>query len=249
MAATLKVDLINGAFSQMRISGLTVNPGGRDYTTALERLENMAYMLQSRGIVTNYNFTETPDPNDLTNVPMALNLMFQSNLALQLCPDFGKEIPQSLAMLATSTMATASAVSALALVQDVQYPRRMPIGSGNSLRWQPLNNYNLLPPNPPPNPTTHTLYIGDIDSYNETWEQYLRAGETVDSFTIAADEGLFLSSSSLSTPIVTFEVQGVSQQVSGRWQQVKIIVTTSLGRVNTRFVNFNVIQANTVGSN
>ncbi len=249
MAATRKIDFINGAYSQMRISGLTVNPNSFDLQTGLSRLENMMSLFCSRNLCTGYNFTETPNLNDYSNVSPAYNLMIESNLALKLCPDFGKEIPISLKMLADSTLSAGSGVSALEILQPVPYPQRMARGSGNTQRYTTWANYYKTPAAPPEACSTHDLYINDINDYSENWTEFLNDGESIASYTITADQGLFLVSDSLASPYVSFRVQGMSQQTSGPWQQVKIVIITSAGRVNTRLVNFNVIQAATVGSN
>lgn len=247
MAATRKVDFINGAYSQMRISGLTVNPDTFDLSTGLGRLENMMRLFCSRNLCTDYNFTENPDLNDYTNVDSVFNLMIESNLATKLCPDFGKEIPVSLKLLADSTLSAGSGVSALAILQPVPYPQRMPRGSGTTQKFSTWINYQRTQAPPPESCSTHDIYIDDINDYTENWTEYLDSGETISSFTIVADQGLLLVSSSLTSPVVYFRAKGISQQMSGNWQQVKIKVTTSAGRINTRLVNFNVIKPQTVG--
>ncbi len=248
MAATRKVDFINGAYSQLRISGLTVNPNSFDLATGLNRLENMMRLFCSRNLCTGYNFTENPNLNDYTNVDSVFNLMIESNLAVKLCPDFGKEIPASLKMQADAALSAGSGVSGLAILQPIPYPQRMARGSGTTQKFSTWANFFRTPPPPPESCTTHQLYIDDINDYQENWTEYLDAGESIASFTIVADEGLLLISSSLTSPIIYYRVQGISQQTSGLWQQIKIKVTTSAGRVNTRLINFSVIKPQTVGS-
>ena len=55
---TTKADLINGAYSLMRISGITVDPSADDLALALERLEDMAEEFAGRNIITDYNFVD-----------------------------------------------------------------------------------------------------------------------------------------------------------------------------------------------
>jgi hypothetical protein len=248
MAASRKADFINGAYSQLRINGLTLNPTRFDLETALARLENMMWLFCSRNLCTQYNFTENPDLNDLTNVPAFHNLMIESNLAVKLCPDFGKEIPMALMATANATMLASSGISATELLQQVPYPQRMPRGSGTVQKFSNWLNYNRSPPPAPASCSTHNIYIGDINDYQDDYTEYLREAETISSFVIAADTGLLINSSSLTSPIIDYRVTGVSTQTSGNWQQVKIEVTTSLGRVNTRLINFNVVKAQTVGN-
>lgn len=246
MAATRKIDLINGAYSQLRINGLTTGPTPFDLSTALARLENFARVLCSRNICTSYNFTENPDYNDYTNTPEMFNLMFETNLAVYLCPDFGKEPSMALMTLASSTLATASAVSAQELIQPVSQPNRMPIGSGNYRYW-PYSNFYRPSPMAPSECATHTIFINDINDYTEDYTEYLNDGESISSYVMTVDPGLLLVSDSITSPVISYRVQGLSQQTSGNWQQAKIVITTSTGRVNTRLINFNVIRSQTVG--
>jgi hypothetical protein len=66
-----KVDLISGAYSKLRISGLTVQPTPEDLELALTRLENtMAEIEGARNICLGYNFEDQPDPNSVSNIPI-----------------------------------------------------------------------------------------------------------------------------------------------------------------------------------
>lgn len=247
--ASTKADLINGAFSWMRINGLTVGPDAFSLSTGLSRLESMMYLFCSRNICTSYNFTENPNLSDYTNVPPQYTLFIEVQLAVFLCADFGKEIPVALAAMASGAMSTASGLSAIERLQEVNYPNRMPMGSGNNLRAWRYNTFYNQYQNAPISCTTHNMYIGDINNYQESYVEYLDNAETIASYVITADPGLLLLSDSDNGTVISYQVQAVSQQQSGNWQQVKIIVTTSAGRINTRLINFNVIQSQTIGSN
>jgi len=249
MTASTKADMINGAYSWMRINGLTVGPSGFDLQTALARLESMMYLFCSRNICTSYNFTENPDLGDYTNVPPQFNLFIQTQLAVFLCSDFGKDVPPALATLASSTMSSASGMSAIERLQEVQYPRRMNMGSGNNLRAYRYNNFYNPYAQPPVSCTTHDMYIGDINNFNESYVEYLDSGESIASYVITADSGLALVFDSDNGTVITYQIEAVSQQQSGNWQQVKIVMTTNAGRINTRLINFNIMRAQTVGSN
>ena len=63
MANNLKSDIINGAYAQMRISGITVAPGPRELTVSLRRLEGMANDLHARNVYSGYYFEEEPEIN------------------------------------------------------------------------------------------------------------------------------------------------------------------------------------------
>lgn len=244
--ARTKIDDIQGAYSQMRISGLTVNPTPEDVTVALSRLENMAAELEARNICIGYNFQEVPDPSDLTNVDQHYWHMMETNLAMRLLADFGKQVPPSLMTQANQSMSTASSISAAASVREVEYPRRMARGSGNDLRfnrWQRFQRPDKLPPN---ECATNVILIGDINDYSESFEAYLGSAENISSFEIAADVGLNLISSSNNDPLISYRVEAIENVSDGRWQQVKIVITTDLGRKETRLINFEVLSNDTV---
>jgi hypothetical protein len=249
MAASRKLDFINGAYSELRINGLTTDPDSFELTTALYVLEDMAYQLFDGNIIVQYNFTDTPDLNDLTGVDPALNRFFKTNLAVWLCNAFGKDVPQNLAMNAAGSMSFASGIAARALLNPVQYPDRMPVGAGVANRYRLWQRFQRPGAQPPANSTTHQMYIGDINDYQESWETYLGLTETITAITSSiADPALLISNVVLASPYITYTIEALSQQTSGNFQQVKFVVTTSLGRVNTRLVNFNITQAVTIGS-
>lgn len=246
---TLKSDRIIDAYSQMRISGLTVNPSPEDEKLALNRLEDMAAEFESRNICTGYNFEETPDPNSPTNVPREFWQMFSTNLAIRLV-DFNKVIPPLLIAQASQSLSNASSISARKRLKEVLPPRRMPLGSGNTLRTNRYNRFNRPVAPPPSECETNDMFIDDINNYTETFDAYLDAGEIIDSFELTADAGLSVQGTPTNTDTaVNYQIKAVNTVTTGAWQQVKIVMTSSTGRVETRFINFSVSDNRTVGSN
>jgi hypothetical protein len=88
------------------------------------------------------------------------------------------------------------------------------------------------------------MLIDDIDDFVEHFDAYLREGETVSSYTIEADSGLTIVSSSLTSPDVDYQIKavGVNDTTQSQFNQVKIVATTSLGRQETRIINFEIQQ-------
>lgn len=247
---TKKTDVISGAYSQMRISGLTVEPTPEDLTLALSRLENMMSELEyGRNICTDYNFEATPNPDSDTNVPQFYWHMMETNLAIRLIPDFNKVVPQTLITQANAALSTASSISASQNVQEVIYPRRMPRGSGNTLRFNRWRRYQRQQKPAPNSCATNKMLLGEINAYQETFRAYLNDGESISSYTITVDPGLRLVSSANNDPIIDYTVEAVSNSAQGTWQQVKIEITTSAGRKEVRLVNFDLESSETVGSN
>lgn len=246
---TTKVDRINSAYSQLRISGLTVQPSPEDMVTALDRLENMMAEWESRNVCLNYIFEAEPDPNSLTGVDRAFYQAIDTNLAIRLVPDFNKDVSPVLFQQASQSYSNASARVASDNARQVRYPHRMPRGSANTLRfnrWQRFYREENLPPN---ECATNIIVIGDVNDYFESFESYLRAGESIQSFVISADPGLVVVSSAIAGDRVNYRIRAEDNSTEGPWQQVKIVATISSGRVETRLINFEVRDNQTVGSN
>ena len=238
----LKIDVINDAYSQMRISGLTVQPTPEDVEVALNRLEAMMHEYAARNIDVQYNFEDIPDPNSLTNVEPFAWQMMASNLASRLVMDFGKEVSMSLAMLAKTSSSTVSGVSARKFTQEVQYPRRQARGSGNTLRYNRWQRYYRDPPFAPSESSTNFLNPGDINDYIENYDAYLRDTETISSYTIEGTPDLTISNDSNTDNEVSYRVT-VSDDPNSTttgFQAVVIQVVTSLGRETSRQINFQI---------
>ena len=65
----LKSDIINKAYDDLRISGLTTNATPDEIQTALIELESMAGEFRVRNMDANYNFEDIPDPSANSNIP------------------------------------------------------------------------------------------------------------------------------------------------------------------------------------
>lgn len=235
---TTKVDLINGAYSQMRISGLTVQPTPEDLSLALDRLESMMAEFFGRNICVNYNFEDTPDPNTDHNVDRKHWFSIETNLAMRTLADFGKEIPPTLLGYARAGYSFLSASTAPR--KQVPYPHRQPRGSGSTLRFNRFQRYYRPQAEAPQSCESNTMYVDDINDFVESFESYLKDPETVSSYTIEADTELTIVSSSLTSPNVDYQIRA---DEAGDLFQVKIIATTSLGRKETRIINFKILDA------
>ena len=246
--AQLKVDRITAAYSKLRISGLTVIPNPSDLELALAELENMMSEIASRGIEVGYNFEEEPDPNSDLNVPQEFWNMIATNLATRLIPDFNKEASPVLYAQAAQSMSQASGVCARNRLQQVAYPARQPVGSGNRryARWQRFyGNLNQIPPNKP-----YTLFItqGETNDFEESFAAYLRTDEYIETFEVTCDTGLLVISSSLLGGVINYRLNAPIEASTSVWQQVKIKITTNEGRVEIRILNVQVNPSIQVGS-
>lgn len=246
--AQLKVDRITAAYSKLRISGLTVLPNPSDLELALNELENMMAELASRGIEVGYNFEEVPDPNSDLNVPIEFWNMIATNLATRLIPDFNKEASPVLFAQASQSLSQASGICARNRIRQVAYPARQPVGSGNRIyaRWQRFySDFNDLPPNKP-----STLFImqGETNDFREPFDAYLRTDEYIDTFEVTSDTGLVVVSSSATDGVVNYRLTAPIELDATIWQQVKVRVSTTEGRVEIRIIDFQVTPYVQVGS-
>lgn len=246
--ANTKGDVISDAYDQMRISGLTVDPTPEDTAIALVRLESMMAQLESRNICIGYKFSAEPDPSDLSGIELEHQFMASSNLTLRLASSFGKDAPMMLVNMANQSLATSSSVSAANSIRQVQAPNRMALGSGVSNRYNNWQRFNRNPALPPEECATNIMAIDNIDDFVEDFSNYLNTNEAIASFVIAADAGLLLVSSSNNDPLIDYRIEAISNVGQGRWQQVKIVITTDTGRVTTRLISFDVRSNETVGN-
>ena len=234
----LKIDAINDAYSQLRISGLTVAPTPEDLEIALDRLEGMASEWAERNICSQYNFEDEPDPNSDTNVKRGFKQAFATNLAIRLIPDFGKAVDPILSAQASQSLSNLSARSAYDRIKKAEYPTRQPLGSGNTLRWYRWRRFYWSGAVAPTSCKTVTMFIDDVDDFVEHFDAYLNLddNESLSQVDFTMDSGLSLESSSFDAVDVNYRIKAISN--NGGTQQLVIVVTTSTGRVETRIINF-----------
>ena len=107
-----KIEIVNGAYSEIRISGLTIQPTPRNAELGLAKLEDMMAEYQGVNICVGYNFEELPDANTETMVDKKFNKMMKTNLAIELIAAFNKVVPMSLTKLASSSLSLGSSMVA-----------------------------------------------------------------------------------------------------------------------------------------
>ena len=201
-----KADILQGAYSQMRISGLTVQPTPEDASLGIIRLEDMFEEFFGRGLCVGYNFEENPTTTAPHGMARKYRQMAQTNLAMRLVPDFNKVVPQALMAQAKQSYSFAIGAATLENLREVQAPRRMPRGSGNTLRynrWQRFNRPAHLPDN---NCTTQNVFQGDINDYSEDFTPYLE-GETIQAFEVRSTGALELISATSTDTTINYQIQ------------------------------------------
>jgi len=242
-----KGEIISKAFSLMRVSGLTVSAGANEQQDALIVLETMAHEYGARNICVGYNFEDDPDLNSLHNMEPKYWFSFSACLAMRLATDFGKGKPDRLDPTLQQKAATAFSFlsSDTAMVRPVAYPSRQPVGAGND-RWGYSRFWRYYPPavQAPLECATNTMYLDDINDFTEHFDAWLASGETVSSYALTADTGLTVQSESLTSPDIDYRIkaEGTNENTGNALLQVKIVATSSLGRVTTRIINFEILN-------
>jgi hypothetical protein len=240
----LKSDIIKNAFSELQISGITVNPTADDNQLALIRMEQLAHEYLARNINIGYKFEESPSSLSSSGVaPEYLNA-FSICVAQRMLSDFGKGMTPDPNLMNNYRAAVSHLSSGTATINPALPGSRFPRGSGNTRGWSYYAHYNRTVEQAPNEGDTIRLIVGDIDDYTEDFSGYLNVGEDVSSYEISADSGLTISNDSLTSPVVSYRVEAVGtekDQFSTRlYQRVALIVTTSTGRKTTRHINFDV---------
>jgi hypothetical protein len=237
--ADTKADIINDAYEEMRISGLTTQPGPEDVRFALRKLEGMMGEWFQKNINVNYNFTASPDPADLTNIDLGHRESVVLSLATRMLAAFGK--PANPEMMRAKRAAFSSMMASTRNLQQIDPPSRQPLGSGNTNRYgNDWNRFYSGGSNAPQSAATNEMLIGDVNDFKESFESYLADGETIASFTIEADTGLTINSSTNNDPVIDYQIEatGTNNTSSVNNLQVKIQITTDAGRKETRIIYF-----------
>lgn len=240
MANNLKSDIIDGAYSQMRISGITVDPGASDLVLALRRLEGLASELCGRNVYTGYYFEEEPDITSPSGIDRKYWYSFECILAMRLLSDFGKGMKPDPMLEKNASAQMSFLFASTARPRQVQYPGRQSLGSGNKHPFSKFFAPTTLAPN---TCVTNRMTVGDIDDFIENFTAYLVDPEVISSYTIEADTGLTIVSDSDTSPDIFYQIQAVGDTANDAFLRVKIVMTTDTGRITTRVINFELTES------
>lgn len=234
-----KAEIINDAFSMLLMTGVTTNATPGDSELAFNRLNDLMAELDSRNMQTGYTFLDG-DISSESGLQSWMNYAVSSALALRICSDFGVEPPASLVALANSAMNNLSA--RLARVQEVQYPSRMPVGSGQRWLGRFRDHYGQAAQYPN-NGVTQTAAQYSTGQYKIDFTSLLQIGEALSGFTQTATSGINVLSSSFSGNVVTLQIQFQASVIG----QVNIVATGDAGSVVPRSLDFNINPQQQIG--
>lgn len=243
----LKGDIANDAFSELRISGLTVNPTPEDNRLAIRKLEALAAEYVARNINLNYNFEEFPDPGSPSGIPLHLSNAVSICLAERMLTDFGKGMQPDPTLMKSYSAAVSYLSSVTASINKALPPARFPRGSGNNRGWSRHVNFNRTVQQAPNSANTNQMWIGDVNDFKEDYSSVLSTAEGIATYTIISDSGLEIVSDSLSTPIVSYRIEAKGNTyldyTTRNYQRVTIQIETTEGRKLTRYINFDVQES------
>jgi len=179
MTDVTKISVVNGAYSIMRISGLTTKASNEDIELALSVADDYAAQLKAQGLDTGWNQPSTygeSGANDISGVVPAVAGALKKLLALELSTAFGKMIPPSLAVTASEGMRAIE--NMLVTVPDAQFSSTLPRGSGNHWGYRDREYY------PEPADNFEAIYVikDDVLNHLKSFVQWLD-GETLVSAT------------------------------------------------------------------
>lgn len=132
---TTKNDLVRQALKKLAVTGFDYEVDPSESESALVELESMMAEWDGQGIRVGYNLANSPEEangaDDSGVLDFSRNAIIY-NLALRVAPEYGKE--PSPAVVSGAGQSISRLLTAIAYIPTVKYPRRMPRGSGNTLR-------------------------------------------------------------------------------------------------------------------
>lgn len=177
-----KGDIVNGAYEELRISGLTVDPSPSENAKALKKLEAMANEFFKRNVCAGYNFEEEPDLNTESGIPPEYQNSFELCLAYRLISTFGKGQSPDPILLKNQRAAFSYLSSSTAVVKVVQPSPRSPVGSGNTLWRQRYNRfYKALVDNTSCDTIEFTQDPDAKENYGISWLAWLEGATIITS--------------------------------------------------------------------
>lgn len=141
-----KQQFVGKALSAIGYASYTYDLQPEQLDSVLVSLDSMMAAWDALGIKLGYPIPSSPQESNLSdnsNVPDAANLAIYTNLAITICPEFGKVAPQELKQNAKSSYT--ALLTHMVKANLMQLPDTMPSGAGNK-HWRRGNRPFLNPP-------------------------------------------------------------------------------------------------------
>lgn len=231
-----KIDIVNGMYKLIRISGLTSQAIPKEIETALQVADDLAGEIQTTlnlGWIQPLEYG-TSDPDDYSGLTAQTAGAFKKLLALEVVDYFGKQTPVSLQINADKGMRSLEQL--LVNVLPSQNPGTLPVGSGNEWDYRRDKLY------PEPISDDNAIYKNTSDVFQVPidWTVWLAGIFTLSTVEYEADAGITLSNESVvddaSVVTVSFTKQGQFTLCAK--------ATNSNGDKTTEKVIYNVVNCN-----
>lgn len=234
-----KAEIINDAYSALLMTSVTAGASPNDVALAYNKLKSLMAELESRNMQTGYNFLDD-DINSPSGLQPWMNEAISYALAMRLSTNFGIEPPMTLAMMANSSMSNLSA--RLARVYPVNYPSRMPVGSGQRWLGRFRGHYGTAAQYAN-TPDTQDAVQYSTGAYNIDFSPYLLVDESLIGFTQSATSGVNVVSSSFDENVVTLTIEFQASVIG----QINLVGTGNRGSVIPRSLDFNITNQLQIG--
>jgi hypothetical protein len=234
---TKKIDVVNGTYKLIRISGLTSQAVPEETETALQVADDYAGELLSTGLdigwVQPLDYGQS-DPDDYSGLNAQTMGPFKKLLAIELVDYFGKQAPPTLHSNADKGMRSLEQL--LVNVNPAQNPGTLPIGSGNEWDYRSDKFY------PEPISDDGAIYknTSNVFQLPIDWSAFLAGLYTLTSVVYEADTGIVLTNES-----ITDEISVVTVSFSRQGQfSLCVKATNSNGDVDSYKTIYNVTDCN-----
>lgn len=130
-----KSDIAQRALARLAITGFSFEVDPEEIREAVIALEYQMADWDARGIKCGYRFAVSPETANVADESGLPDIAFKAvtdQLAITLSDSYGKQPSQMLVAGASASMT--SLLNAIQFIPVVQYPNRMPLGSGNMRR-------------------------------------------------------------------------------------------------------------------
>jgi hypothetical protein len=235
-----KIDIIDGAFKLLRISGITVNATPGEVSDALQTLDDYCAELKpflDLGYIQPSDYGQS-DPNDYSGLLPSMAGPLKKIMTIQLAPFFAKQIPRELAIIADNGMRSLEQL--LVNVADTQNPATLPIGSGNE--WDYRSNKFYTEPNNDDGAINY--YSNEVFGISTDWSPWLaQSGDhTLVSVVYDNDSEIVVSNEAIvdntSSATISFTTEGQFQMC--------IVATNSNGDVKNERIVYNSVDCKKV---
>lgn len=127
-----KSDIATAALNKLGVTGFDYEIDPEELKTVVTALEYLMADWDARGIKIGYKFAADPETADITADSGLPDIAYRAvtyQLAIDSADSYGKQVTQSVSAGASSAMS--ALLNAIQYKPVVQYPNRMPLGSGN----------------------------------------------------------------------------------------------------------------------